>query len=124
MAFWDRTSKMARTALRAHEDGRAEITIGRASDFYGPHVTVSAVGERVFAIRQRNVAQRGRDYTTSVQESATPASADPYEQSDIEYLPAPVRRYFETVLREGQQHVSQVRLRQAGQFRLGGTDAS
>jgi len=42
-------AKMARTALQAHQDGRLEVTIGRASDFYGPHVTVSAVGERVFA---------------------------------------------------------------------------
>ena len=42
-------AKMARKALQAHEAGRLEVTIGRASDFYGPHVTVSAVGERVFA---------------------------------------------------------------------------
>lgn len=42
-------AKMARTALHAHEAGRLDVTIGRASDFYGPHVTVSAVGERVFA---------------------------------------------------------------------------
>jgi len=40
---------MARTALEAHESGRVEVTIGRASDFYGPHVTISSVGERVFA---------------------------------------------------------------------------
>ena len=42
-------AKMARRALQAHEEGRLDVTIGRASDFYGPHVTVSAVGERVFA---------------------------------------------------------------------------
>ena len=40
---------MARTALEAHEAGRVDVTIGRASDFYGPHVTISSVGERVFA---------------------------------------------------------------------------
>ena len=40
---------MARTALEAHESGRVDVTIGRASDFYGPHVTISSVGERVFA---------------------------------------------------------------------------
>ena len=40
---------MAQTALEAHESGRVDVTIGRASDFYGPHVTISSVGERVFA---------------------------------------------------------------------------
>lgn len=40
---------MARSALEAHESGRVDVTIGRASDFYGPHVTISSVGERVFA---------------------------------------------------------------------------
>ena len=39
---------MARMAIQAHEDGRLEVAVGRASDFYGPHVTVSMVGERVF----------------------------------------------------------------------------
>ena len=42
-------AKMARSALHAHERGRVDVTIGRASDFYGPRVTVSAVGDRVFA---------------------------------------------------------------------------
>jgi len=42
-------AEVARTALQAHEEGRVEVSIGRASDFYGPHVTVSSVGERVFA---------------------------------------------------------------------------
>ena len=42
-------AEMGRLALRAHEDGRLEVTIGRAADFYGPYVRVSAVGERVFA---------------------------------------------------------------------------
>jgi nucleoside-diphosphate-sugar epimerase len=40
---------MTRTLLDAHEAGRVRATIGRASDFYGPGVTDSVVGERVFA---------------------------------------------------------------------------
>jgi nucleoside-diphosphate-sugar epimerase len=40
---------MTRTLLEAHEAGRVRATIGRASDFYGPGVTDSTVGERVFA---------------------------------------------------------------------------
>jgi hypothetical protein len=85
---------------------------------------VSALGTAAFAVRRHRVSQRVRDYAASVQASATPVSADPYEQSDVEDLPAPVRRYFETVLRDGQQHITRVRLRQAGQFRLGGADAA
>ncbi len=39
---------MAAEALAAHEKGRVRVTIGRASDFYGPFVLESALGERVF----------------------------------------------------------------------------
>jgi nucleoside-diphosphate-sugar epimerase len=40
---------MSSAVLRAHQDGRIQATIGRASDFYGPRVLDSALGERVFA---------------------------------------------------------------------------
>lgn len=40
--------EMADTVLEAHERGRVEATIGRASDFYGPGVVSSIVGERFF----------------------------------------------------------------------------
>lgn len=39
---------MAETILAAHEAGRIEATIGRASDFYGPGVRDSMLGERAF----------------------------------------------------------------------------
>lgn len=39
---------MAAEALAAHEKGRVRLTIGRASDFYGPFVRESALDERVF----------------------------------------------------------------------------
>lgn len=39
---------MAERVLTAHADGDVRATIGRASDFYGPGVTDSSVGERVF----------------------------------------------------------------------------
>lgn len=39
---------MAQEVLAAHQQGRVRIAIGRASDFYGPFVTDSALGERVF----------------------------------------------------------------------------
>jgi hypothetical protein len=91
---------------------------------FGAAAGVGMISAAVLAVHRRRVSNRIQDYTASVQECATPVSADPYEQSDVKDLPAPVRRYFETVLRNGQQHVSRVRLTQTGQFRLGGADAS
>ena len=40
---------MAERVLTAHAEGEIRTAIGRASDFYGPGVTESQVGERVFA---------------------------------------------------------------------------
>jgi nucleoside-diphosphate-sugar epimerase len=42
-------AQIAETLLRAHGTGRIRATIGRASDFFGPHVHQSTVGDRVFA---------------------------------------------------------------------------
>jgi nucleoside-diphosphate-sugar epimerase len=41
-------AKLAARLLDAHSAGRLRATIGRASDFYGPRVRLSTVGERVF----------------------------------------------------------------------------
>ncbi len=41
-------AQMARDLLDAHERGEVRAVIGRASDFFGPHVRVSAMGDRVF----------------------------------------------------------------------------
>ena len=38
---------MANALLRAHADGRLRVTIGRASDYYGPRGTTSTVGENI-----------------------------------------------------------------------------
>ncbi len=39
---------MAKEALEAHQQGKLRVAVGRASDFYGPFVKESALGERVF----------------------------------------------------------------------------
>ncbi len=46
---------VAERVLGAHADGQVRAVIARASDFYGPQVTASALGERVFgrAVRGR-----------------------------------------------------------------------
>jgi nucleoside-diphosphate-sugar epimerase len=41
-------TRMTRELMEAHTSGRVRVAIGRASDFFGPHVLVSAAGEQVF----------------------------------------------------------------------------
>lgn len=45
-----------------------------------------------------------------------------FEVDDLAGLPDPVRRYFETVLEEGQPYVRSVRLEQQGEFRMGDSE--
>ncbi len=41
-------AQVANTLLDAHKSGKLQVTIGRGSDFFGPRVTGSALGSRVF----------------------------------------------------------------------------
>ena len=41
-------ARMAEALLEAHARGEVEVALGRASDFFGPGVSGSAVGERLF----------------------------------------------------------------------------
>ncbi|OAS16667.1 NAD-dependent epimerase/dehydratase family protein [Paenibacillus oryzisoli] len=41
-------AQMADELLHAHQSGKVRVAIGRASDFYGPGVKQSSLGERVF----------------------------------------------------------------------------
>ncbi len=41
-------AELARTLMEAHGNGLVRATIGRSSDFFGPHVLVSQAGERLF----------------------------------------------------------------------------
>lgn len=49
---------MADDLLRAHSEGRVRVAIGRASDFFGPRVRASAVGDRVFPAALRGKAMQ------------------------------------------------------------------
>lgn len=79
-------------------------------------------GAVAFTIRRGRVSDRVRDYTSQVKAGAGPVAPDPYDPDDVADLPAPVQRYFETVLQTGQSYVEQVRLDQEGEFRLGAAD--
>jgi nucleoside-diphosphate-sugar epimerase len=52
---------MTADLLRAHDAGEVEVAIGRASDYFGPHTTASALGETVFgnALRGRTAQVLG-----------------------------------------------------------------
>ena len=50
-------ARIAADLMAAHQDGRVRATIGRGSDFFGPHAHQSMVGDRVFA---RAVADKAR----------------------------------------------------------------
>jgi nucleoside-diphosphate-sugar epimerase len=54
--------QLADTLLAAHAQGRVRATIGRASDFYGPGVRSSMVGEQVFGalVRGKRVPWLGK----------------------------------------------------------------
>jgi len=41
-------AELSRAALEAHRQGKVRVTIGRASDYFGPWGTSSAMGDRVF----------------------------------------------------------------------------
>jgi nucleoside-diphosphate-sugar epimerase len=41
-------ARMSRELMEAHASGRVRVAAGRASDFFGPRVLVSAAGEQVF----------------------------------------------------------------------------
>jgi len=89
-----------------------------------PAVASSMAAAIAFAVRRHRVSARIRDYTSQVRAESGPVASEHYNPADIVDLPAPVRRYFETVLQTGQRHVEQVRLDQKGDFRRGDTDAS
>jgi hypothetical protein len=73
-----------------------------------------------FGIRSRRVSRWIRGYKSRVVEEARPPTAEPYDPADVADLPAPVRRYFETVLETGQRPITRATLTQDGQFRFGG----
>ena len=55
--------------------------------------------------------------------SSVPRPGRVVRRNDLTALPPPVRRYVETVLREGQPPIERVRIEQSGTFRTGGAAA-
>jgi nucleoside-diphosphate-sugar epimerase len=55
-------AEMADSLMRAHKNGKMRVTIGRASDFFGPRVINSIMGSRVFspAIKNKKINVLGK----------------------------------------------------------------
>lgn len=64
---------MSEELMGAHKSGRVRVAIGRASDFFGPRVLVSAAGEQVF----------GR----AVQGKGAQVAGDPDQPHTYTYMP-------------------------------------
>jgi len=47
-----------------------------------------------------------------------------FKKEDLEGLPEPVKGYFNKVMKEGQPYIDTVRLKQRGEFRVGGDNSS
>jgi len=66
-------ARMSEELIEAHQSGRVRVAIGRASDFFGPRVLVSAAGEQVF----------GR----AVQGKSAQLAGDPNQPHTYTYVP-------------------------------------
>ncbi|WP_254764360.1 DUF6920 family protein [Natrinema marinum] len=83
-----------------------------------------ALAVAALAAAARRFDGRIDDRVTALLESAEPHPDGAFTRDDLEDVPAPAARYFRTVLEEGQPYTQTVRLRQRGEFRLGGADGS
>lgn len=72
-------------------------------------------------VSARRFDRRIEGYIDDLQADAE-SSADRFRAASVADAPAPVRRYLETVLEDGQPLVETVSIEQSGEFRLGGPD--
>jgi len=80
-------------------------------------VAVLLLGARLYGAHRWNFeTQQLRERLNAARAPVRPKSVDFHE---LEGLPAPVRRYFRTVLQDGQPMVSGVRARHTGTFNMG-----
>ena len=87
----------------------------RLRHLLAPLVAIAGLLVAGVARERRRTTQRVAELRShAVRRGARTVDAD-----DFEDLPAPVRRYFENVLPDGQPFVDEVRLEQAGTLRLG-----
>jgi hypothetical protein len=66
------TGAMSDELLDAHRSGRVEVAIGRASDYFGPGATRSALGETVFGTAVHRWVVDDDKFRTTVGDRTTP----------------------------------------------------
>lgn len=77
----------------------------------------------VAVVRKRRFDDEVETHVDELLSDAETQTGGVFTEDDLTDLPAPVRRYFEYVLEDGQPYVRTAWLRQRGEFRLGGADA-
>ena len=84
-------------------------------------LVVAAVGVSAFGSRRWNAATQalaGRLEAARIDAEVRPATPARYDVRELEGLPAPVQRYFRTVLKDGQPIIVAARVELAGTFNL------
>ncbi|MFB6183012.1 MAG: DUF6544 family protein [Haloarculaceae archaeon] len=76
------------------------------------------------AVGRRRFEREVRGHVDDLLGDAARSTGGEFTAADLDGLPTPVRRYFETVVDERRPSVRIARLSQRGAFRLGGPDAS
>lgn len=91
---------------------------------YATVATLLSIGLAILGYARGRFSTRVRTWVDEVHASARVPVDRRYSSDDVGDVPAPVRRYFDRVLEEGQPYVVHGRLRQHGELRLGGADAA
>lgn len=91
-------------------------------DALDPKRLVALAGSLIVAVLagRSHIERTNRELLAEFLADTDARSARTFEREDLEGLPAPVQRYLDTVLEEGQPYVRAVRLRQRGILRTGG----
>jgi nucleoside-diphosphate-sugar epimerase len=98
---------MTAELLQAHQAGRVEIAIGRASDYFGPGTTQSALGETVFgtALTGRAAQVMGNpekphsySYTPDVAAALITLASQPAATGSVWHLPVAETRTTEEII--------------------------
>lgn len=95
------------------------------SDMWLPLAGIAALGVVALAagvVRSRDARRRSGHVDALLASAAAPTTPVDFHR-DLADLPDPVRRYFETVLTDGQERVRTARVEQTGEFRLGDREA-
>ncbi|RKD89001.1 DUF6920 family protein [Halopiger aswanensis] len=111
-----------RAGRRAKQFGRPLSRLALPTVLALALATASTVVLAVVAKRTRAFERRVDDRVDDLLADArsAPGGRTRVASADLEDLPAPVERYFRTVLADDQRYARTVRIRQRGEFRLGG----